>query len=80
MSALPTKAFILIEAKVGMVQQVVRSLRALNGVATADVITGTYDMIVLVDAADMSAMADLVTGRIQGVPGVLRTITCVIAG
>ena len=80
MSALPTKAFILIEAKVGMVQQVVRSLRALNGVATADVITGTYDVIVLVDAADMSAMADLVTGRIQGVPGVLRTITCVVAG
>ena len=80
MSALPTKAFILIEAKVGMVQQVVRSLRALNGVATADVITGTYDVIVLVDAADMSAMTDLVTGRIQGVPGVLRTITCVVAG
>ena len=77
---MPTKAFILIEAKVGMVQQVVRSLRALNGVATADAITGTYDMIVLVDAADMSAMADLVTGRIQGVPGVLRTITCVVAG
>ena len=77
---MPTKAFILIEAKVGMVQQVVRSLRALNGVATADAITGTYDVIVLVDAADMSAMADLVTGRIQGVPGVLRTITCVVAG
>ena len=80
MCALPTKAFILIEAKVGMVQQVVRSLRALNGVASADVITGNYDVIVLVDAADMSAMADLVTGRIQGVPGVLRTITCVVAG
>jgi len=77
---LPTKAFILIEAKVGVVQQVVESLRALNGVASADVITGTYDVIVLVDAPDMSAMADLVTGRIQGVPGVLRTITCVAAG
>ena len=63
-----------------MVQQVVRSLRALNGVALADVITGTYDVIALVDAPDMSAMADLVTGRIQGVPGVLRTITCVAAG
>ena len=77
---MPTKAFILIEARVGMVQQVVRSLRALNGVALADVITGTYDVIALVDAPDMSAMADLVTGRIQGVPGVLRTITCVAAG
>ena len=77
---MPTKAFILIEAKVGVVQQVVESLRALNGVASADVITGTYDVIVLVDAPDMSAMADLVTGRIQAVPGVLRTITCVAAG
>ena len=77
---MPTKAFILIEAKVGVVQQVVGSLRALNGVASADVITGTYDVIVLVDAPDMSAMADLVTGRIQAVPGVLRTITCVAAG
>ena len=77
---MPTKAFILIEAKVGVVQQVVGSLKALNGVASADVITGTYDVIVLVDAPDMSAMADLVTGRIQGVPGVLRTITCVAAG
>ena len=77
---MPTKAFILIEAKVGVVQQVVGSLRALNGVASADVITGTYDVIVLIDAPDMSAMADLVTGRIQAVPGVLRTITCVAAG
>ena len=75
-----TKAFILIEAKVGGVQEVVGSLRALNGVTSADVITGTYDVIVLVEAEDMGAMAELVTGQIQGVSGVLRTITCVAAG
>ncbi len=77
---MPTKAFILIEAKVGGVQQVADSLRALNGVSSADVITGNYDIIVLVEAADMGAMAELVTGQIQGVAGVLRTITCVAAG
>jgi len=77
---LATKAFILIEAKVGGVQQVVGSLRALKGVTSADIITGTYDIVVLVEADDMSAMAELVTGQIQGVSGVLRTITCVAAG
>ena len=77
---MPTKAFILIEAKVGGVQQVVVSLRALTGVTSADVITGSYDIIVLVEATDMGAMAELVTGQIQGVTGVLRTITCVAAG
>ena len=77
---MPTKAFILIEAKVGGVQKVVRSLRALKGVTSADVITGNYDIIVLVEASDMGAMAELVTSQIQGVTGVLRTITCVAAG
>ena len=77
---MPTKAFILIEAKVGGVQQVVEYLRALNGVTSADVITGNYDIIVLVKAPDMGAMAELVTGQIQGGTGVLRTITCVAAG
>ena len=74
------KAFILIEAKVGGVQQVVWSLRSLTGVTSADMITGSYDVIVLVEAADMSAMAELVTGHIQGITGVLRTITCVATG
>ena len=75
-----TKAYILIEAQVGLAQQAVVSLRALTGVSSADVITGSYDIIVLVEAADMGAMAELVTGKIQGVTGVLRTITCVAAG
>ena len=77
---MPTKAYILIEAQVGLAQHAVVSLRALAGVSSADVITGSYDIIVLVEAADMGAMAELVTGKIQGVTGVLRTITCVAAG
>jgi hypothetical protein len=44
------------------------------------VITGTFDVIALIEAPDMGAMADLVTGRVQGIRGVLRTITCVAAG
>ena len=77
---MPTRAFILIETQVGRARQVALDLRALDGVKDADVITGSFDVIALVEAPDMATMADLVTSRIQGIRGVLRTITCVAAG
>ena len=75
-----TRAFILIETQVGRAKQVALALRVLEGVMSAEVVTGTFDIIALIEAPDMSAMADLVTGRVQGIRGVLRTITCVSAG
>ena len=75
-----TRAYILIETQVGRAKQVALALSALEGVISADVVTGTFDIIALIEASDMSAMADLVTGQVQGVRGVLRTITCVAAG
>ena len=74
------RAFILIETQVGKSQEVAAALRRMEGIKSADVITGTYDVIALINAADMSAVADLVTGRVQAVRGVMRTITCVSAG
>ena len=75
-----TRAYILIETQVGRTKQVAQELRAFQGVVSADVITGRFDIIALIEAPDMSAMADLVTGQVQGIRGVLRTITCVAAG
>ena len=85
---MPTRAFILIETQaryvgdkwVGTANQVVQALRSLPGVKTADVVTGSFDIIVLIEVDTMSAMAELVTGQMQGIRGVLRTITCVAAG
>ena len=75
-----TRAFILIETQVGRANQVVQALRSLPGGKTADVVTGSFDVIVLIEVDTMSAMAELVTGQMQGIRGVLRTITCVAAG
>ena len=60
-------------------QTVCDSLRSMEGIRSADAVTGNFDVIALVEAADMAAMAELVTGKIQGVRGVMRTITCVAA-
>ena len=56
------------------------ALRSMEGIRSADGVTGNFDVIALVEAADMAGMAELVTGKIQAVRGVLRTITCVAAG
>ena len=75
-----TRAYILIETQVGRAKQVALELRSFQGVLSADVVTGKFDIIALIEASDMSAMADLVTGQAQSIRGVLRTITCVAAG
>ena len=75
-----TNAYILIEVQVGRATQIVRSLRLLDGVKSADIVTGPFDVIALIEAPNMAAVADLVTGLVQGIPGVLKTITCVTAG
>ena len=75
-----TRAYILIEAQVGRVQQVAEAIRALEGIESADVVTGNFDIIALVEAPDMATVAELVTSRVQGTRGVMRTITCVAAG
>ena len=74
------KAYILIETQVGRSREVVVALRGLEGVTSAEIVTGTVDVIALVEAEDMVTVADLVSGKVQGVAGVMRTITCVAAG
>ena len=73
------RAYILIETQVGKSRDVVEALRSLAGVPSADIITGAFDIIALVESKDMVSMADLVTGQVQSIPGVTRTITCVAA-
>ena len=75
-----TSAYILVEVQVGRVVEVVRMLRQLDGVRSADAITGPFDAIAFIEAPNMAAVADLVTGRVQSIRGVLKTITCVTAG
>ena len=76
---MPSRAYILIETRVGRAADVLTSLRAMDNITEADIITGNYDVIALAEADDMVALVDLVTARVQAITGVERTITCVAA-
>ena len=70
------KAYILIEAQVGKAAAVGRALRALHVVQSADGVAGPYDIIAMVEAADLGSIGDLVTEQIHTIPGITRSLTC----
>ena len=71
-----TKAYILIETAVGKTRDVVTALKALEGVKVADPVTGPYDVILVVESKELSALGQLVDTKIHRIPGVTRTVTC----
>ena len=70
------QAFILIQAEVGRAAEVARAIGGLPGVVSAEDVTGPYDVIVRVEAADVNALGTLVVATVQNVPGITRTLTC----
>lgn len=71
-----TRAFVLIETAVGRTKEVVTALKVVRGVTSVDAVTGPYDIIAILDAADLNAVGDVVTSRVHTVPGIVRTVTC----
>ncbi len=70
-------AYILIQTAVNAAQ-VAEEIRALDGVESADDVSGPYDVIARVSAPDMDTLGQLVVSRIQAVEGITRTLTCPI--
>ncbi len=70
------KAYVLIEAAVGKTVDVVNALKSVAGVNSADPVTGPYDVIAVIEGADINAVGNLVTKKVHTINGVLRTVTC----
>jgi DNA-binding Lrp family transcriptional regulator len=71
-------AFVLIQTEVGKAAAVAEQIRGLAGVASADDVTGPYDVIVRVEAETVDELGKLVVASVQAVDGITRTLTCPI--
>jgi len=69
-------AYVLIQAQVGRSAEVGAGVARIEGVMSADVVTGPYDVIAMAETASMDDLGKLVAARIQAVDGVTRTLTC----
>ena len=69
-------AYILIQTEVGKAASVAKETGAIQGVISAEDVTGPYDVIVRAEAASVDDLGKLVVARIQAVEGITRTLTC----
>ncbi|MBK8469947.1 MAG: Lrp/AsnC ligand binding domain-containing protein [Candidatus Phosphoribacter sp.] len=72
------QAYILIQTEVGKAATVAQAIREVAGVASAEDVTGPYDVIARVEAHTVDELGKLVIARIQDVPGITRTLTCTV--
>ena len=70
------KAFVLIEVSMGKIKDVATAIEKVEGVKSADAVTGPYDVIAIVEMPDVNALGDLVSKQIHSVSGIARTVTC----
>ncbi len=70
-------AYVLIQTAVNAAH-VAGEIRNIEGVESAEDVSGPYDVIVRAHAADMDSLGQLVVSRIQTVDGITRTLTCPI--
>jgi DNA-binding Lrp family transcriptional regulator len=72
------QAYVLITAQVSQVKEALQGLKQIEGVKKVDAVTGPYDIIALVEGENMNVIGEMVVSKIQNVPGVSRTLTCLI--
>lgn len=70
------QAYILVQTEVGKAAAVAAEISRLDGVVSAEDVTGPYDVIVRAQAEDVDQLGQLVVARVQGVNGITRTLTC----
>jgi DNA-binding Lrp family transcriptional regulator len=69
-------AYILVQTEVGQAAAVAKEIALISGVLAAEDVTGPYDVIVRAEADDVDNLGRLVVAKVQGVPGITRTLTC----
>lgn len=72
------QAYILIQTEVGKAASVAEQIAGISGVTLAEDVTGPYDVIARVEAANVDDLGRLVIAKLQDVPGITRTLTCTI--
>jgi len=69
-------AYVLIQTEVGKAAYVAQQVRGIDGVVSAEDVTGPYDVIVRTQAPSVDDLGRMVVSNIQLIEGITRTVTC----
>ena len=73
---MPVCAYVLIQAEVGKSAQVAKQVGHIDGIVSAENVTGPYDVIVRAEAESVDELGRMVVGQVQLIDGITRTTTC----
>jgi DNA-binding Lrp family transcriptional regulator len=73
---MPVTAYVLIQTEVGKAAHVAKQVGAIDGVTSAEDVTGPYDVIVRAQAGSVDDLGRMVVSQIQLIEGITRTVTC----
>src|SRR6185503_8247078 len=76
--SMAVSAYILIQTEVGKAAQVAIEVSDIDGVVSAEDVTGPYDVIARAEAASVDELGKMVVSRVQMIDGITRTLTCPI--
>ncbi|MDZ7675935.1 MAG: Lrp/AsnC ligand binding domain-containing protein [Acidimicrobiales bacterium] len=69
-------AYILIQTEVGKAAEVAGEVGAIEGVVSAEDVTGPYDVIARAEAGTVDELGKMVVSKVQLIGGITRTLTC----
>jgi len=70
------RAYVLIQTEVGKAAAVAAQIGDLEGIVTADDVTGPYDVIATAEAGSVDDLGKMVVSKVQMIEGITRTLTC----
>lgn len=70
------RAYILIQTEVGKAAAVAAEIGGIEGIVSADDVTGPYDVIAVAEAPTVDDLGKMVVSRVQLIDGITRTLTC----
>lgn len=71
-------AYILIKIAPGKSRTITEQISRIEGVKAANPVTGMFDIIAFIEAADINNLTGLVRTKVQTIDGVLRTHTAIV--
>jgi DNA-binding Lrp family transcriptional regulator len=70
------RAYVLIQTEVGKAAAVASQIDDLDGIVSADDVTGPYDVIATAEADSVDDLGKMVVSKVQMIEGITRTLTC----
>jgi DNA-binding Lrp family transcriptional regulator len=70
-------AIVLLNVAAQETNSTAQTVAAIPGVSEVYSVAGTYDLVAIIRVSDDEDLADIVTGQIRGVPGILSSQTLI---